>query len=359
MKLKGLVSVTLKEIAKMAGVSTATVSYVLNNTASVKEETKNRVLNIVKSTGYTSNSIAKSLRISKTKTIGIIVEDMTETSVPILIDGINEMAELRGYKTLLSNLRLLSNCKSKYDTIHYNKDTIKQAIYTLLGMQVDGIIYIATYDKQLDDILPPCQKPIVYCNCYGNHDNDISVTYNNVEASYNVTKQLIELGHSNIGLITGKMDTNPAKLRLHGYMKALGEFNIPVNKDYIKCGYWGYHKGKVAATELLTLDNRPTAIYAMNDNMAIGAYEAAIELDLIIPDHVSIFGFDNAETSRYIRPRMSTVNKPLKEIGMKSTESLLKVIDGETVKNKKTLLSCETIMRSSVSPNINNSIYNC
>ena len=357
--MKGLVSVTLKEIAKMAGVSTATVSYVLNNTASVKEETKNRVLNIVKSTGYTSNSIAKSLRISKTKTIGIIVEDMTELSVPILIDGINEMAEIRGYKTLLSNLRLLSDCKSKYDTLYYDKETMCQAMHTLLGMQVDGIIYIATYDKQLDDILPPCQKPIVYCNCYGFHEDDICVTYNNTEASYNVTKKLIEMGHSKIGLITGKMDTNPSKHRLQGYMKALEDYHIPVNKEYIKCGQWGYHKGKVAATELLKLDNRPSAIYAMNDNMAIGTYEAAMELNLRIPEHVSIFGFDNAESSKYIRPRMSTVNKPLKEIGIKSTESLLKMIDGEKIKNTRTQLSCELMTRSSVSPYVSNSIYNC
>lgn len=357
--MKGLVSVTLKEIAKMAGVSTATVSYVLNNTASVKEETKNRVLSIVKSTGYTSNSIAKSLRISKTKTIGIIVEDMTDLSVPILIDGINEMAETRGYKTLLSNLRLLNNCKSKYDSLHYNRESLSQAMHTLLGMQVDGIIYIATYDKQLEDILPPCQKPIVFCNCYGFHENDVSVTYNNIEASYNVTKKLIEMGHRKIGLITGKMDTTPSKLRLQGYLKAFEEYNIPVNKEYIKCGQWGYHKGKVAASELLKLEDRPSALYAMNDNMAIGAYEAAIELDLIIPEHISIFGFDNAETSKYIRPRMSTVNKPLKEIGMKSTESLLKIIDGESIKNTKMQLSCEIMIRSSVAPYVSNSIYNC
>jgi LacI family transcriptional regulator len=350
--------VTLKEIAKLAGVSTATVSYVLNNSAPVKDETKKRVLSIVKSTGYTSNSIAKSLRVNKTKTIGIIVEDMTVIQVPILIDGINELAEINGYKTLLSNLRFLSKHKSKYDNEYTAKEDTQVAFNTLLGMQVDGIIYIGTYDKYIDE-LPNCTKPVVYCNCFGKQLNAINVSYNNMDAAYRITRQLIGLGHDAIGLITGRMDTYPAIERYKGYKKALSEYNIPLNHEYVVNGAWSYHKGKEAATKLFQLDNPPTGIFAMNDNMAIGVYEAAQEYEIRIPEDISVFGFDNAETSKYIRPRMSTVNIPLKDIGMKSTEILIKQIEGESIPQTQLLLPCEVVLRSSVTKKSKDTIVNC
>ena len=351
-------TVTLKEIAKLAGVSTATVSYVLNDSAPVKDETKKRVMSIIKSTGYTSNSIARSLRVNKTKTIGIIVEDMTVIQVPILIDGINELAEINGYKTLLSNLRLLSKYKSIYDNEISVKEDVKVALNTLLGMQVDGIIYIGTYDKHIVE-LPNCSKPVVYCNCFGKQPNSINVSYNNLEAAYRITRQLIGLGHNAIGLITGRMDTYPAIERLKGYKKALVEYNISLNHDYVVNGDWGYHKGKEAAKKLFNLDNPPTAIFAMNDNMAIGTYEAALEYGIRIPEDISVFGFDNAETSKYIRPRMSTVDIPLKDIGMKSTEILLKQIHGEKITQAQLLLPCEIILRSSVAKKSKNAMINC
>lgn len=349
---------TLKEIAKLAGVSTATVSYVLNNSAPVKDETKKRVLSIVKSTGYTSNSIAKSLRVNKTKTIGIIVEDMTVIQVPILIDGINEFAELSGYKTLLSNLRFLSKHKSKYDNEISTKEVTQTAFNTLLGMQVDGIIYIGTYDKYIED-LPSCSKPVVYCNCFGKQVNNMNVSYNNMDAAYRITRQLIGFGHTSIGLITGRMDTYPAIERYKGYKKALLEYNITLNHEYVVNGAWGYHKGKEAAAKLFHLDNPPTAIFAMNDNMAIGVYEAALEYGIRIPEDISVFGFDNAETSKYIRPRMSTVNIPLKEIGIKSTEMLIKQIEGDNIPHTQILLPCEIVLRSSVIKKSKSSTFNC
>lgn len=356
--MKGLVIVTLKEIAKLAGVSTATVSYVLNDSAPVKDETKKRILSIIKSTGYTANSIAKSLRVNKTKTIGIIVEDMTVIQVPILIDGINELAEIHGYKTLLSNLRLLSKQKSIYDNAHDTKKDLDVALNTLLGMQVDGIIYIGTYDKHIEE-LPNCSKPIVFCNCFGTNPNAINVSYNNLETAYHITKQLIGLGHDSIGLITGVMETYPAMERFKGYKNALSEYNIALNHNYVVNGAWGYHKGKEAATKLLYLDIPPTAIFAMNDNMAIGAYEAALEYGIRIPEDISVFGFDNAETSKYIRPRLCTVDIPFKNIGMKSTELLLKQIQGEIISQKQILLPCEIVLRSSISRKSKTVVANC
>ncbi|WP_277407278.1 LacI family DNA-binding transcriptional regulator [Lacrimispora xylanisolvens] len=144
---------TLKEIASMAGVSVATVSYVLNNTAQVSDETRKKVEKIIKETGYRSNILAKSLRRNESFLVGVIVEDVTVWHTAYIIDGINEIAEARGYNTILSNLRLLNKIESQFDHIsNYQKD-IDKALDVMIGMQVDGIIYVGMHDRKISHIL--------------------------------------------------------------------------------------------------------------------------------------------------------------------------------------------------------------
>lgn len=155
---RGSITMTLKEIASMAGVSAATVSYVLNNTAQVSEETRKRVEKIIKETGYRSNILAKSLRTNESFLIGVIVEDITVWHTAHIIDGINEIAEARGYNTILNNLRLLSKIESQFEHISNFQKDIDKAVDVLIGMQVDGIIYVGMHDRKISHVLHDIKK---------------------------------------------------------------------------------------------------------------------------------------------------------------------------------------------------------
>lgn len=313
---------TLKEIAAMAGVSVATVSYVLNNTASISDETTEKILKIVKETGYRSNMLAKSLRKNESCLIGVIVEDITVWHTAYIIDGINEIADAKGYQTILSNLRLLSKIESQFDHISKFQDHIDKAVDILVGMQVDGIIYVGMHDRKINHVLRGINKPVLYCYCYTDGECS-SVRYSNEKAAYQITKFLIEKGHSDFGVINGLEGSEPAALRYKGFMRALHEAGIELKQENITCGNWKYADGKKAAETLLNKTDFPHAIVAMNDEMAAGAYDAARDLNLRIPDDFSITGFDNADIIHHVSPRMMTVDRPLREMGYRSMELLL------------------------------------
>lgn len=338
---------TLKEIAAMAGVSVATVSYVLNNTAQVSDETRHRVEKIIKETGYRSNMLAKSLRQNKTSLIGVIVEDITVWHTASIIDGINEIAEIRGYNTILSNLRLLSKIEAQFEHISIFQKDIDKALDVLIGMQVDGVIYVGMHDRKIEHALHDIQKPVVYCYCYTDGEGS-SIRYSNEKTTYQLTQSLISKGHKNFGVINGLEDSEPAKLRYQGFTKAMNEAGIEISPENVVRGDWSYQKGKEAARELLSGKNHPDVIIAMNDEMAVGAYHAAAELGLKIPEDVSVTGFDNAEIAQYVSPKLTTVNRPLQEMGYRSMELLLNMIQGINVGDVNITLPCSIVEGESV-----------
>lgn len=338
---------TLKEIAAMAGVSVATVSYVLNNTAQVSDETRQKVEKIIKETGYRSNILAKSLRKNESRLIGVIVEDVTVWHTAYIIDGINEIAEARGYNIILSNLRFLSKIESQFEHISIFKKEIDKAVDVLIGMQVDGIIYVGMHDRKINDILHDMKKPVVYCYCYTDGERS-SVRYSNEKSEYQLTQMLIQSGHRNFGVIYGLKESEPAKLRFKGLKKALDEADIELKSENIVYGNWTYKDGKEAGKKLLNKKDYPHAIIAMNDDMAVGANDAAKELGIRIPDDVSIIGFDNADIVHYVSPKITTVDRPLQEMGYRSMELLLDSISGASVGDVNITLPCALVEGESV-----------
>lgn len=338
---------TLKEIASMAGVSAATVSYVLNNTAPVSEETRQKVEKIIKETGYRSNILAKSLRRNESRLIGVVVEDITVWHTAHIIDGINEIAEARGYNIILSNLRLLSKIKSQFEHISIFQKDIDKAVDILIGMQVDGIIYVGMHDREISHVLHDMKKPVVYCYCYTRGEGS-SVRYSNEKTAYQLTQMLINHGHKDFGVINGFKESEPATLRFKGLERALQEAEIELKPENIVCGNWTYQEGKEAAKKLLSKKDYPRAIVAMNDDMAVGVYDAAKELGLRIPEDVSVTGFDNADIVKYLYPKIVTVDRPLQEMGYRSMELLLNSMDGTSVGDVNVTLPCTLIEGESV-----------
>jgi LacI family transcriptional regulator len=338
---------TLKEIASMAGVSAATVSYVLNNTAPVSDETRQKVEKIIKETGYRSNILAKSLRRNESRLIGVVVEDITVWHTAHIIDGINEIAEARGYNIILSNLRLLSKIKSQFEHISIFQKDIDKAVDILIGMQVDGIIYVGMHDREINHVLHDMKKPVVYCYCY-THGEGSSIRYSNEKTAYQLTQMLINHGHKDFGVINGVKESEPATLRFKGFERALHEAEIEINQENIVFGNWTYKEGKEAAKKLLSRKDYPHAIVAMNDDMAVGVYDAAKELGLRIPEDVSVTGFDNADIVKYLSPKIVTVDRPLQEMGYRSMELLLNSMDGTSVGDVNITLPCTLIEGESV-----------
>ena len=354
-------TLTLKEIAQRAGVSTATVSYVINNSGHISEETRKKVQDIIRQTGYRTNKLAGSLRKNRTGLIGILVEDITVWHTPYIIDGINRLADEKNCYTILSNLQMVRKIDNSFDKLTGFQKDIDKAVQTLLGLQVDGIIYIGMHDRLMDNVLRKAGKPVVYCYCYTADGEASSVRYDNEKAEYRITRNVIDRGHQRIALIGGYVTSEPARLRRKGFLKALQEAGITLPESWDECGEYDFQKGKAAAIRILTgkdggtkkdllpRQERPTAMVAMNDEMALGVYNAAAELGLRIPEDLSVTGFDDAEFTQQLIPPLMTAQRPLHKMGYSALSLLLERIEDESEQVTNIIYPCRIIEGASVS----------
>ncbi|WP_299086779.1 LacI family DNA-binding transcriptional regulator [uncultured Metabacillus sp.] len=343
--------VTMKDIAERANVSIATVSYVLNESGNISEETKKKVLQVIKELNYRPNLIAKSLKLQKTNTIGVIVEDITVFNAPAIIDGINENAKKLGLSILLTNIRLEKRSCSNIKDPKAIQSVIKRIMDELISKKVDGIIYIGLHPRDVTEIIPEIDTPILFTYCYTTNDFHCSINYDDEQAAYDATNYLVSRGHKKIALISGLIDSMSSHSRYSGYYRSIKEHNLIFTPAYLKTGDWRFDSGYSLTKELLTTKDLPTAILAMNDQMAIGAIRACNELGYKVPDDISIIGFDNREFSAYYSPRLTTMSLPLRKMGLLSIEMINKLISGSLTdyKELKITLNCELIERESVS----------
>lgn len=338
---------TLKEIAERAGVSTATVSYVLNGSPKIGDETRCKVEKIIKEEGYHSNFLAQGLRTNRTYLVGVIVEDITVRHMPYIIDGINEAADKTNYKILLSNLRLLSKIESQFEHISKFQKDIDKAVEPLMSMQVDGIIYVGMHDRMIRDVLHDIDKPVVYCYCY-TYGEGTSVGYSNEKAAFELTNEFIRKGHRRFGIIKGAETSEPCHLRMKGIQTALDEAGIHMDPAAVKTGDWKYDTARKAATELLQQKDNLDAIIAMNDDMAAGCMDAARALGISIPQDLSLSGFDNSSIIQYVTPRITTVERPLHEMGVRAMEILIDKMENKTNEDINITLPCRIIQGDSI-----------
>lgn len=339
--------VTIKDIAEKANVSTATVSYVLNNSAQISKETRTKVLKIVKEMGYKRNTIAKSLRTNKTNTIGVVVEDLTVFNSPLIIDGINKYVEEHNYHIVLANLRLNKKIANNYEQAQNYKAEINEMIDLLLTRQIEGIIYIGEHPRDISNIIQQPDKPIIYTYCYSSAKNSWTVNYDDQKAAYQATNYLISLGHQRIAVIRGLLNSGPSQARLAGYQNALADNGLVFNKDLIKTGNWEYESGLNLSRELLNSSNPPTAVFAFNDLMAAGVIDGAEKLGYQVPADLSVIGFDNREFSQFFKPKLTTIDLPLIKMGENSAELLINLINQQEIKADKLKLDCRLVIRNS------------
>lgn len=349
-------SITIKDIAREAGVSTATVSYVINDTRPVMPEKRQRVLDVIAKTDYQPNRVAKSLRTKRTNTIGVLAEDILAFPSARVINGISEYVEDTEYQILLYNLRLMDSLHNQYDHIVYNSDKINKALSLLIyGANVDAVIYIGMFDRDVSGVVTDIKKPLVIAYSTSNDENTFSVSYENEEVSAELTRHLISNGHKHIAVITGLAHTPPAQMRMRGITKAFREAGLILDSAFVKNGDWERESGYNCMKDILQQEGKmPTAVIAMNDTMAISAMDAIRDAGLRVPEDISVVGFDNREVSDLIFPRLTTVEIDLESIGRKAakmTNQLLKNSSGDQLlpSEHNIVIPSKLILRDTVS----------
>lgn len=343
--------VTIKEIARECNVSPTTVSNILNGRPNVGEETRKRVLEVVRQRGYQPNYIARGLRIQKTHMIGIIVEDLVQFSTAGVVDGIMESCEELGYRTIVQNLRLYSRWSDAWfddDKAYYS--ILNPALQEIRQIRADGVIYVAGHERYIRCFPENFPVPAVMSYAYEKSGKIPSVVLDDERGGYEITQYLISMGHRKIGVIAGKEDNIHTQKRLLGYQRALYEEKLFFNPDIVCYGKWERESGHRMAGKLLK--EGVTAIFCMADQMAGGVYDYLEEHGLRAGKDVAVSGFDNQYMAEYFRPSLTTMELPLREIGRKAAEILLAKLEGTKEKEqevqKEIRIPCRLVVRESV-----------
>lgn len=347
--------VTLKEIAEICNVSVTTVSNILNGKAKAGEETKKRVLEVVKEMGYQPNYIAQGLRNNKTKTIGIIAEDLAQFTTPGIIESIMAYCEEKGYRTIVQNLRMYAHWSDRWynnDALYYS--ILEPAMQTLLSFKVDGIIYVAGHARVIHAFQENMQKPAVMAYAFSDYSNIPSVVIDDEKSSYELVKYLVDMGHRKIGVIGGLATNIHTQERLLGYQKALFEAKILYEPSLVCYGDFERITGYQKAQTLI--EAGVSAIFCMTDRIAGGVYDYMEEHGLVVGKDVSVVGFDDQDIASYFRPSLTTTKLPIYEIGYRSAEILLDMLEVEKDKNgtpqqsikEEIRIPCEIQYRNSV-----------
>lgn len=330
-------TIGIKDIASLAGVSIATVSRTLRDPERVSEKTRKRVLEAVKESGYTPNKLGVSLRTSRSGNIVVIIPDVSDSFNSGVIKSIEKIAQKKGYSILLGDTQ--------------GSEELERAFGSMVrSRQADGIILFShrlpfdiDKNRTIVDQLPPIVNS---CESLGVKGIPF-VTIDNVAAAFDAIQHLIGLGHKDIAIITGDMESPSSKLRIKGVQKAFTQAGITFQEDLVKYGVYTVEEGEKLTFELLKNDKKPSAIFCFSDEIAIGCCAALRSSGFDIPQDISVIGFDNIPFSKYLYPPLTTIGQPTKQIGEHCITLLIDIIDGNRPQKDRVTLPHELIIRES------------
>jgi DNA-binding LacI/PurR family transcriptional regulator len=336
---------TIIDVAKQAGVSPTTVSRVLNNNPhAVGSETRERVLKVVKELNFMPNPLAKGLLGVETHLIGVIVGDASDPYYANIVKGISDTAQSEGYLTIVCNtdrdpdieLRFLSA------VLHYSADGIVFA---------SGGSILPEHQDQLQEIVNTLNKRHVPVVALGNRNLNVpQISIDDVQAAQDMTEYLIELGHQSIGFILGPSAMITSQRRLEGYQRALEKFHIPYNPRLVIEGDFTFESGLQAANHFMDMQPLVSAVFTSNDREALGCLFGLKQKGILVPEQVSIAGFDDIEMLEYVSPTVTTVRVPMYEIGAMGIKQILKAIKTKEVNGENITLPHKLVIRESTIP---------
>ena len=307
---------TIKDVAKLAGVSISTVSYALNNSPRISKETRDKILQAARQLNYQKNGIASDLKRNKTRTIALLVTDLAGPYYAELVRGIQDVAVSKEY-----DLLVCSSMGGETST----------AVKFLAEKRVDGAIVMA-HNISEEIIAQSARKkfPIILFDRCVTHEHVVSIEVDNEEGAFKAAEHLIENGHRSIAYISGLAVSQLHQMRLRGYERALRNYGLEDRMRLNQFGTFtrdnGYHMTKM----LIAQGHLPSACMYANDEMAIGGLEAFKEHGVRVPEDVSVVGFDDIELAKYVRPALTTVMQPKYERGALAAHLIFQMLDGNT-----------------------------
>ena len=331
---------TMRDVARLAGVSTATVSAVINGVFNVSPERKSKVQSAMAALDYHPDAIARSLKTGKSNTIGIVVPDITNAFYPEVIRGAEEAAHEAGYSVLLCD-----SSESARNEEHH--------LSVLASRRVDGILLVTTANSRAHENTSRQRMPIVFVDHLPPAATANTVCTDNLQAGQLAAEHLIQLGHRRIGMIAGSLTLSSHRDRLEGFRKAMQEKHLPIFDEHLICGDVHVEDGLAAGHRLLHLPSPPTAIMATTYKLLLGLLQAADERKIRIPMELSVLGFDDYLWNRYFNPTLTSVAQSTRELGRRSFELLRQLIQDppeEKTKPVHVLLPAELRVRNSTAP---------
>lgn len=333
----GNLRVTIKEVAVRAGVDPSTVSRIINKDPklSVREDTRQKILTAIRELGYQPNAMARNLRLNVSGAIGMLVPDITNPSFPEMIKGAEHLSSESDMSLILCNTGDIPEMELRM-------------VRFLLNRRVDGLLLASVHMR--DEAIAEVEKsgiPYVLLNRGSRKDASSCVVADNALGAKMAVQHLFELGHRKIAHIAGHLYTDTGIERMEGYRKALNLADLPLGPGYmIEAGYTE-QEGYRAMSKLLLLPDRPTAIFAANDLLAMGAILAMQDQGIRIPDDVSIVGFDDIWVAGRITPPLTTVKVPLHEMGYLAMEVLLRSMKKPLPEKERIVLEPSLVVRRS------------
>ena len=329
---------TIHDIAREAQVSAMTVSRALNNRPGVSENTRERVRAVAQDLGYVANVQAKRLAGGKTQVVGMVVPDIGTEYVGEIVRGVGDALERSGYDLLLY-------------TTHRDPDRERERLFGVAKGMADGMLSLLpkTIDHHIK-LLEKLKLPVVIVDHLGADTKLPMIGTDNFRGACQAVQHLTELGHKRIGFITGDLETGAATERLRGYREGLKSAGLPFDEVLVRESDFYQPRSFEAATELLLLPNPPTALFASNDVSAYGAVAAVQELNMRVPDDVSVIGFDDIPSARQVHPSLTTIRQPLYDMGAAATRLLLSLLEGGKAGVPRISLPTTLVERESTAP---------
>ncbi|EKK7703561.1 ribose operon transcriptional repressor RbsR [Cronobacter sakazakii] len=326
----------MKDVARLAGVSTSTVSHVINKDRFVSEAIRLRVEEAIRTLNYAPSALARSLKLNQTRTIGMLITASSNPFFSELVRGVERSCFERGYSLVL--------CNTDGDEQRMNRN-----LETLLQKRVDGLLLLCTETHQPS---PAIMKrypaiPTVMMD-WSPFDGGSDVIQDNSLLGGDIaTRYLIDKGYTRIACVTGPLDKTPARLRLEGYRAAMQRAGLPVTEGYEVIGDFEFAGGLRAMQSLLALPEPPQAVFMGNDAMAVGAYQALYQAGLRIPQDIALVGYDDIELASYMTPPLTTIHQPKDELGELAIDVLIHRMAQPELQQQRLQLTPELMVRGS------------
>jgi LacI family transcriptional regulator, galactose operon repressor len=324
--------VTIRDVAAQAGVSVATVSKVINGRYGVAADTMARVNAVINDLGYQASLVAQSLRNHRTNVIGILVADLEPFSAELL-KGAADAIRGSGFEMVVYSAGGLAD-----DHVGWERRYLSR----LSGTLIDGAVLVTPTVVDVN-----YGAPIVAIDPHTGQSELPTIDSDNLRGGQLATAHLLGLGHRRIAMLSGRPDLESSRLREQGYRQAMAAAGVPVSEDLVLVGGYDAQASAERTRTLLTSAGPPTAIFAANDVSAIAAIQAAVGLGLRVPADLSVVGFDNIPESALCAPPLTTVNQPIRQMGERSIQLLLRLMRGDHVEDTHITLQTDLVVRQS------------